>query len=58
MAEKLYHIYVKDKCLYHCLNEEEFDKTWRTLNYFLEIATELDKKDLQYEEVIVQNTQD
>ena len=27
-----YHIYVKDRCIYHNLKQEEFDETWELLN--------------------------
>jgi hypothetical protein len=30
--EKIYHIYAKDKCLFHSIKEDEFDITWKTLN--------------------------
>lgn len=52
MTEKRYHIYAQNKCIYHSLTEEEFSDVWRTLNYFVEIATSIDKKDLQYEEIL------
>ena len=26
----IYHIYVKNRCLYNCLKEEEFDIKWAT----------------------------
>ena len=29
--ETIYHIYVKDKCLYNCLQEEEFNIKWAEL---------------------------
>ena len=27
-----YHIYAKDRCLYHNLKQEEFEETWELLN--------------------------
>jgi hypothetical protein len=30
--EKVYHIYAKDRCLFHSIKEEEFEVTWKTLN--------------------------
>ena len=27
-----YHIYIKDRCIYHNLKQEEFDETWELLN--------------------------
>ena len=29
--ETIYHIYVKDRCLYNCLKEEEFEIKWAEL---------------------------
>ena len=54
MIEKNYHIYVKDRCIYHSLKESEFKETWELLNNFIDIATEIQKTDLQYEEVIIE----
>ena len=31
ISEKVYHIYAKDRCLYHSLKEEEFQRTWDNL---------------------------
>lgn len=37
----IYHIYAKDKCLYHSLNEDEFNSTWKMIeNLFDLIGTE------------------
>ena len=30
-TEKIYHIYAKDKCLFHSIKEEEFHITWKTI---------------------------
>jgi hypothetical protein len=49
--EKIYHIYAKDRCIYHSLNEDEFRQVWETLNKLVEIYTEVDNDDLQYEEL-------
>jgi hypothetical protein len=49
-AEKIYHIYVGDKCIYHSLKKEEFDSTWTTLNRLAEFLTE--DAELSYEEVL------
>ena len=51
--DKVYHIYAKDRCIYHSLNKEEFDSVWETLNRLVEIYTEVNPDDLQYEEVII-----
>ena len=29
--ETIYHIYAKDRCLYNCLKEEEFEVKWAEL---------------------------
>ena len=29
--ETIYHIYAKDKCLYNCLKEDEFNLKWAAL---------------------------
>lgn len=55
-ADKIYHIYVKDRCIYHSLKESEFKETWEMLNKFIDIATTIEKRDLQYEEVSVDRT--
>lgn len=50
--EKIYHIYAKDKCLYHSLKEEEFQITWKSLNNIVGIIrTEYNEDDLSYEEL-------
>ena len=52
MTEKVYHIYAKDRCIYHSLKKEEFEIIWESLNKLVEIYTEVGKNDLQYEEVV------
>jgi len=50
--EKVYHIYAKDKCLFHSLKEEEFHITWETLNRLVGLTkTDYDCKDLSFEEL-------
>jgi hypothetical protein len=52
--EKIYHIYAKDKCLFHSVKEEEFETTWRTLNNMVGIMkTDYNTEDLSYEELFV-----
>lgn len=52
--EKIYHIYAKDKCLFHSVKEEEFETTWRTLNNMVGIMkTDYNAEDLSYEELFV-----
>jgi hypothetical protein len=44
-----YHIYAKDRCLYHSLNEEEFEEKWQLLNVMIElISSDYNKDDLSY----------
>jgi hypothetical protein len=53
-TEKIYHIYAKDKCLFHSLKEEEFDITWKTLNNLVNLLdTRYAGDDLTYEELVV-----
>ena len=50
--EKIYHIYAKNRCLFHSIKEEEFDVTWRTLKNMVGIMhTDYEIDDLSYEEL-------
>jgi uncharacterized protein YpmS len=52
--EKIYHIYAKDRCLFHSIKEEEFTTTWSTLNNLVGLMkTDYTADDLSYEELIV-----
>lgn len=51
MNEKIYHIYAKDKCIYHSLTEEEFRETWDMISKFLHVSGVLEMNDLTYEEL-------
>ena len=52
--EKMYHIYAKDKCIFHSLKEEEFGTTWNTLYHMVGIMkTDYNVEDLSYEELII-----
>lgn len=52
--EKVYHIYAKDKCLYHSLNENEFKKNWNTLTNMVGLMkTDYNVDDLSYEELLI-----
>jgi hypothetical protein len=52
--EKVYHIYAKDKCLFHSIKEEEFQTTWTTLNNMVGLMkTDYSVEDLTYEELVV-----
>ena len=50
--EKVYHIYAKDRCLFHSLKEEEFKSTWKQLNSMVGLMkTDYTIEDLSYEEM-------
>jgi len=52
--EKVYHIYAKDRCLFHSIKEEEFEITWNTLKNMVGLMkTDYDISDLSYEELMV-----
>ena len=52
--EKIYHIYAKDRCLFHSLKEEEFDTTWNTLKGMVGLMkTDYTVDDLSYIELIL-----
>ena len=52
--EKIYHIYAKDRCLFHSLKEEEFNVTWNTLKNMVDVLkTDYDIEDLTYIELNV-----
>jgi len=54
-TEKIYHIYAKDKCLFHSIKEDEFETTWSTINNMVGIMkTDYIIEDLSYEEMIFQ----
>jgi hypothetical protein len=51
--EKVYHIYAKDKCLFHSLREEDFKSTWKQLNSMVGLMkTDYTIEDLSYEELL------
>ncbi len=52
--EKIYHIYAKDKCIYHSLSEEKFSETWEMLHRMVDLLGKgIEKDDLQYESLFV-----
>jgi hypothetical protein len=52
--EKVYHIYAKDRCLFHSIKEEEFQTTWKTLKNMVGVMrTDYTCDDLSYEELTV-----
>ena len=45
-----YHIYVKERCIYHSLNKEEFEEKWQLLHVMVDlISSEYNHDDLSYE---------
>jgi len=53
-TEKIYHIYAREKCLFHSLKEDEFKVTWKTLKNMVDLVqTEYKVEDLSYEELTV-----
>jgi len=52
--EKIYHIYAKDRCIFHSINQNEFEITWKSLNRLVTVLdTDYTKEDLSYEEVMM-----
>lgn len=52
--EKTYHIYAKDRCIFHSICENEFEITWKSLQLLVSLLdTEYTKEDLSYEEVLI-----
>jgi hypothetical protein len=52
--EKVYHIYAKDRCLFHSIKEEDFQATWSTLSNMVGLMkTDYSVEDLSYEELYV-----
>lgn len=47
--DKVYHVYVKNTCVYHNLTDEEFNKTWSMLNTMVDLLGNYNKEDLSYE---------
>ena len=52
--QKIYHIYAKNKCIYHSLSEDKFAEVWDTIHRMVELLdTDIEKEDLTYEELIL-----
>ena len=50
--EKIYHIYAKEKCLFHSLSEDEFPLVWNTIRSMVGIMkTDYEVGDLSFEEL-------
>ena len=51
-TQKVFHIYAKDRCLYHNLEVNDFREKWEMLNIMVGILkTDYQEEDLDYEEV-------
>ena len=49
---KVFHIYAKDRCLYHNLDLEDFKEKWEMLNIMVGVLkTDYQAEDLDYVEV-------
>jgi len=54
MTEKVYHIYAKERCLFHSVKEEDFHATWSTLKNMVGLMkTDYVIEDLSYEELTI-----
>jgi hypothetical protein len=54
MVEKIYHIYAKERCLFHSIKEEEFEITWNTLKNMVGLMkTDYNVEDLTFIELMV-----
>jgi len=52
--EKIYHIYAKNRCVYHNLSEEKFSEIWEMLHRMIDLLdADISKEDLQYEMMYV-----
>ena len=52
--EKVYHIYAKDRCIYHNVSEEKFSEVWDMLHRMVDLlGSNIKKEDLEYEEILV-----
>ena len=48
-TEKVYHIYARNRCLYHNLNVEDFIEKWEMLNIMVGVLkTDYQEEDLDY----------
>ena len=47
-----YHIYAKDRCLYHNLNQEDFEEKWQLLKVMIDLlGGQYTEEDLSYEKL-------
>jgi hypothetical protein len=55
--EKIYHVYIKNKCIYNCLSPAQFKAIWENLNNMVGIVhTDYTKDDLSFEELSINST--
>ena len=48
----IYHIYAKDRCLYHNLNQEDFEEKWQLLKVMIDLlGGQYTEEDLSYEKL-------
>ena len=51
-SEKVFHIYAKNRCLYHNLEVDDFKEKWEMLNIMVGVLkTDYQAEDLDYTEV-------
>lgn len=51
-SKKVFHIYLKDRCVSHSLSQKQFENNWQLLNNLVSIlTTNYSVEDLSYEEV-------
>jgi hypothetical protein len=56
---KVYHIYLKNECIFSNIKEDEFRTTWTTLNSIVGLMkTDYNIEDLSYEELTVQKLEE
>jgi hypothetical protein len=54
MTEKVYHIYAKERCIYHNLSEEKFTEVWDMLHKMIDLLDmNISFEDLSFEELRV-----
>jgi len=54
---KIYQVYIKDKCIYDCLNKDQFETIWNDLNNMVGIIhTDYNKNDLSFEALNINAT--
>ena len=57
--DKVYHIYLKDECVLHSLDEQNFHSSWDTLQNLVGLVkTDYKSEDLSYEVVEILQVRD